>query len=269
MTCLSYAAWTLWRLGYPEQARQKVAEALAWAQELSHPFSLAFALDFAGAGVNMFLREVPVVHTYTEMLMRLSQEQGFPYWLAWGTVRQGWVLAEQGQCEAGIAKMRQGMDAAQLTGAALSMSYILAQLADAYGKVGQGEEGLPLLAEALAQVTQTGERWYEAELHRLKGQLALQSQVQSLKSKVPSPQHPIPNTQAEAEACFHKALEVAQQQSARSLELRAAMSLARLWQQQGKKREAHQLLSGIYGWFTEGFDTVDLKEAKALLKALS
>ncbi len=269
MTCLSYAAWTLWRLGYPEQARQKVAEALAWAQELSHPFSLAFALDFAGAGVNMFLREVPVVHTYTEMLMRLSQEQGFPYWLAWGTVRQGWVLAEQGQCEAGIAKMRQGMDAVQLTGAALSMSYILAQLADAYGKVGQGKEGLPLLAEALAQVTQTGERWYEAELHRLKGQLALQSQVQSLKSKVSSPQHPIPNTQAEAEACFHKALEVAQQQSARSLELRAAMSLARLWQQQGKKREAHQLLSGIYGWFTEGFDTVDLKEAKALLKALS
>jgi predicted ATPase len=201
--------------------------------------------------------------------MRLSQEQGFPYWLAWGTVRQGWVLAEQGQCEAGIAKMRQGMDAVQLTGAALSMSYILAQLADAYGKVGQGKEGLPLLAEALAQVTQTGERWYEAELHRLKGQLALQSQVQSLKSKVSSPQHPIPNTQAEAEACFHKALEVAQQQSARSLELRAAMSLARLWQQQGKKREAHQLLSGIYGWFTEGFDTVDLKEAKALLKALS
>jgi predicted ATPase/DNA-binding winged helix-turn-helix (wHTH) protein len=174
VTCLSYAAWTLWRLGYPDQARQRMEEALSFAQELSHPFSLAFTLDFAEAGVGMFLRTVPVVHTHAEMLMKLCHEQGFPYWLGWGMVRQGWVLVEQGQAEAGIAKMRQGMATVQITGAELSMSYILAQLAEAYGKVGQEKEGLSLLAEALARVEKTGERWYEAELWRLKGELLLQ-----------------------------------------------------------------------------------------------
>jgi len=279
MTCLSYAAWTLWRLGYPDQARKRADEALTWAQELSHPFSLAFALDFAGAGVNMFLRDVPVVHTHAERLMKLCHEQSFPYWLAWGAVRQGWVLAEQGQLEAGITKMRQGMDAVQRTGAALSMSYILAQLAEAYGKVGQEEEGLPLLAEALAQVEKTGERWYAAELHRLKGELLLaqegkkqKTKSKKQKAKIPNPQPLTSSTQEvmrEVEECFLIAIEIARQQSARSLELRAAMSLARLWQQQRKKIEAHQLLSDIYGWFTEGFDTADLKQAKALLESLT
>jgi predicted ATPase len=130
-------------------------ETLTLAYELSHPFSLAFALDFAGAGASMFLRDVSVVHTHTERLMQLCQEQGFPYWLVWGTVRQGWVLTEQRQVEVGVAKVRQGMDIVQSTGAELSISYILAQLAEAYGKIGQEEEGLPLLAEALARVEKT------------------------------------------------------------------------------------------------------------------
>jgi predicted ATPase len=283
MTCLSYAAWTLWRMGYPDQARKKVEEALTLTQELSHPFSLAFALDFAGAGVNMFLRDVPVVHAHTEMLMKLSQEQGFPYWLAWGAVRQGWVLAEQGQVEAGITKMRQGMDIVQSTGAELSISYILAQLAEAYGKVGQEAEGLPLLAEALARVEKTGERWYEAELYRLKGELILQesktnpgrvsgkpkasqkSKGKSQKSKITSPQ----GVTQEVEGYFQKAIEIARRQQAKSLELRAVTSLARLRQQQGKCHAARNTLSEIYYWFTEGFDTVDLKAAKVLLEELS
>ncbi len=171
--CLSYAAWTLWRLGYPDQAWKKRYEAMTVAQELAHPFSLAFALDFAGAGVGMFLREAPLVHRQVELLMQLSHEQSFPYWLAWGIVRQGWVLSEQGEVEAGIAKMRQGLAAIQRTGAELSGSYILAQLAEAYGKAGQIAEGLQLLAEALARVEKTGERWYEAELWRLKDELLL------------------------------------------------------------------------------------------------
>jgi predicted ATPase len=306
MTCLSYAAWTLWRLGYPDQARKKVDEALTWAQELSHPFSLAFALDFAGAGVNMFLREVPVVHRYTEMLMKLCHEQGFPYWSGWGAVRQGWVLAEQGQVETGIAKMRQGMDTVRSTGAELSLSYIFAQLAEAYGKIGQAEKGLSLLAEALAHVGKTGERWYEAELHRLCGELTLQKiRVASPESKISENQkakgkrqkakitEPRPLTsdpQGEAEACFHKAVEIARRQQAKSLELRAVMSLVRLRQYQTQDHaprntrpgshttrheartrldEAHKMLSEIYAWFTEGFDTADLRGARALLEELN
>ncbi len=133
-------------------------------------------------------------------------------------------------------------------------------LAEAYGKAGQAEEGLVALAEALTVVDKSGERFCEAELYRLRGELTLaQSRVQRLESSV----------QKEAEACFHKAIEIARRQQAKSLELRAVMSLSRLWQQQVKKSEAHQLLSEIYSWFTEGFDTRDLQEAKALLEELS
>jgi DNA-binding winged helix-turn-helix (wHTH) protein/predicted ATPase len=270
VTNLSYAALTLWRLGYPDQARKRVDEALTWAQELAHPSNLALVLDVAAAGVNILLRDVQAVYTYTEMLMKLAHEQGFPYWLARAAIRQGWVSAERGQVEAGITKLRQGMDTVRAAGAELGTSPILAQLAEAYGKIGQEGEGLLLLAEALAQVEHTGERWHEAELYRLKGQLTLQSQVQSLKSKVSSPQHRASSTQGEAgaEACFLKAIEVAREQQAKSLELRAAMSLARLWQQQGKQHEAYKMLAEIYGWFTEGFDTKDLQEAKTLLEEL-
>ena len=150
--------------------------------------------------------------------------------------------------------------------------YHLALLAEAYGKTGQVEERLTALAEALTVADKTGERYYEAELYRLKGELTLQKfQVSGSKFQVPSPQHPTPSTQAEAEAeaCFQKAIEIAQRQQAKSLELRAATSLARLWQQQGKRDEARHLLAEIYGWFTEGFDTKDLQEAKALLEELA
>ena len=131
-------------------------------------------------------------------------------------------------------------------------------LAEAYGKVGQTEEGLSLLAEALALVDKTGERYPEAELYRLKGELTLQSEIQELESRA-----------REAEACFHKAIEIARKQQAKSLELRAVMSLSRLWQQQGKYHEAHRMLSELYDWFTEGFDMKDLQEAKALLDELA
>jgi hypothetical protein len=138
--------------------------------------------------------------------------------------------------------------------------------------VGQAEAGLNALAEALAAVNRTGERWYEAELYRLYGELSLQqSKVQGPKSKVPSTQHLTPSTQAEAEAeaCFLKAIEIARKQQAKSWELRASMSLARLWQRQDKKKKAHKMLAEIYGWFTEGFGTKDLQDAKALLEELT
>jgi predicted ATPase len=193
-------------------------------------------------------------------LVALCSEQGFALPLAWGSMERGWALAEQGRGEEGIAQIRQGLVAQQATGAEGLRAHFLGLLAETYGKMGQAEEGLSALSEALTLVNKTGERYYEAELYRLKGELTLaQSSVQSLGSSV----------QKEAEACFCKAVEIARRQQAKSLELRAVMSLAKLWQRQGKPKEAHEMLAEIYNWFTEGFDTKDLQDAKALLDELS
>ena len=256
---LSIGAFALLCLGYPDQALARSHEAVTLARELSHPFSLAYAL-YVAAVFHGLRREGQAAQEGAEALIALCSEQGFSYWLVWGTILRGWALAEQGQGEEGIARMREGLAALQAMGAELARPFFLALLAEAYGKVGQAEEGLTLLAEALDVVNKTGECISEAEPYRLKGELTLaQSSVQSLASSV----------QKEAEECFWKAIEIARKQSAKSLELRAVRSLARLWQSQGKKAEAQQLLAEIYGWFTEGFDTKDLQEAKALLEELS
>jgi predicted ATPase len=216
-----------------------------------------------------------VVKERAGAVIALSSEQGFPFWLPLGMMVRGGALAEQRQEEDGIQQIQQGMATMRGQGMELYRPYYLALLAEAYSKVGQAAEGCTTLTEALAIMNKTGERWCEAELYRLRGELTLQQQfkVQSSEFKVPSPQHLALNAQAEveqeAEECFLKAIEIAQRQQAKSLELRAAMSLSRLWQQQGKKKEAHERLSEIYGWFTEGFDTADLKDAQALLEELS
>jgi predicted ATPase len=266
----SAMAFTLWYLGYAEQALKSSYKAITLAQELSHLHSLALALHYA-AWIHQCRGEGQAIQKRAEELIALANEQGFPFLGAWGTMYRGWALTQQGQEEEGIARIRQGLAASRATGAGVGQPYWLALLAEAYGKARQVEEGLPLLAEALAVVDKTGERFYEAELHRLKGTLTLQKfQVSSFRFQVlPSPRPLTPSPHAEAEACFQKALDIAQKQHAKSLELRAATSLARLWQQQGKQKEAHDLLSQIYNWFTEGFDTKDLQEAKALLNELS
>lgn len=258
VACLSFAAWAVWHLGYPDQAPQRSQEALTLAQEIAHPFSRGLALVFAAAA-HQLRREIQATRERAEAAIALSTEQGFPEWVALGTLFRGWALAEQGQAEEGIAQIRQGLVAQQATGAAGLRSQFLGLLAEAYGKGGQAEEGLKVLAEALAFVGKSEERYYKAELHRLKGTLTLQSNVLSPRSKV----------EEEAEACFHQAIDIARRQQAKSLELRAVMSLSRLWQQQGKQHEAHQLLSEIYGWFTEGFGTKDLQDAKTLLHELA
>ncbi|MBI3798633.1 MAG: hypothetical protein HY268_16920 [Deltaproteobacteria bacterium] len=191
--------------------------------------------------------------------------------LAQAAILRDWALAEQGQEAEGIAQIRQGLPAHRETGAELTGPYYLALLAEAYGKVGQVEEGLSGVAEALTMVDKDGERLWEAELYRLKGQLTLQkSAVRGPKSKVEeSPQFEVRSPESEAEECFCKAIEIARRQHAKSLELRAVMSLRHLWRQQGKQKEAHELLSEIYHWFTEGFDTKDLQEAKTLLEELT
>jgi predicted ATPase len=272
-------------------------EALTLAQELPHPLGLAFALVFAG-NLHQQRREERAAQEQAEAVITLSTQEGFPHWVAQGTILRGWALAEQGQGEAGIAQMRQGLAAYRATGGELMQPYFLARLAEAYGRARQPEEGLRVLAEAFVILDKNGERVYEAELYRLNGELTLQKlqvsgckfQVPGPKSKVrgqgpvqsskfkvqssaqsltPNPQSPFLNPQwEEAEAYFQKAIEIARRQEAKSLELRAVMSLSRLWQRQGRKKEARKMLAEIYGWFTEGFDTKDLKEAKALLDEL-
>jgi predicted ATPase len=251
--CHGFAAVALWMLGYPAQALAKTQEALTLARELSHPFSLVYALGFA-ARLHQYRREGQQTQERAEATMRLATEQGFPEWVAVGAILRGWALAEQGREEEAMVQMRQGLAAYRATGAELWRPYWLSILAEVYGKVGQTDEGLRVLAEGLVAAHTSGQRSYEAELYRLKGELLLARAVEQ--------------PAEEAEACFQQALHVARSQEAKALELRAATGLARLWQQQGKGAEARELLAPIYGWFTEGFDTPDLQEVKALLEEL-
>jgi TOMM system kinase/cyclase fusion protein len=260
VACRAYGAANLWWLGYPEQALQWSHEALRLARELTHPFSLGFAL-FLTSWVPQFRREGLLTHERAEAAIALAAEHGFAVFGAGGTIFRGWALAArsielgpgQEPREEGIAQIQQGMAAWRATGAEALRPYYLALLAEASGKRGQVEEGLHLLAEALAVANDTGECRWDAELHRLKGELLLAR---------PAEHH------AEAETCFRQALDVARRQEAKAFELRATMSLARLWQRQGKRAAAYALLAPIYGWFTEGFDTADLQEARALLVEL-
>ena len=251
------------------QALQNSVAARTLGQELSYPYSLAGARGYA-ALLHQLRRERPLTQEWAEAGLTLAHEHGFPLWFGQGTVLQGWALAEQGQSKEGITQIRQALATCQAIGAGMHQSYYLALLAEAYGKAGQAEDGLATLAEALTVMDKSGEHFYEAELYRLKGKLVSQSGVRGPESENPNTQHLTLSTQAEteAEACFLKAIEIAQRQQAKSLELRAVMGLSRLWQRQGKRAEARQLLAEIYGWFTEGFDTKDLQEAKVWLEEL-
>ena len=271
---LSLAAFVLWHLGYPDQALQKSKAARTLAQELSHLFLVAAARVFAAMS-HQLRRERPLTQEWAEATVTLAREHGFPLWLAQGTILQGWVLAEHCQSEEGIAQIRQGLATYQAIGGETFHSYFLALLAEAYGKAGQVEEGLSTLAEALAVIDKTGERFYEAEVYRLKGTLTLEAGGWRLETGSSFPQasslKPLvsPAVEQEAEEYFLTAIAISQKQQAKSLELRAVMSLARLWQQQGKTAEARQVLADIYGWFTEGFETKDLQEARALIEELT
>ena len=247
-----YAAMTLWLLGYPAQALAHLHAALALAHALVHPFSLAFARCWV-AIVSQCRRDVPAVHEHAEAAVALSTAQGFPLWAAAGTSLRGWALARQGQDAEGMAQVRQGLAAWRANGSAAGAPYFYTILADVCDHLGHPADGLQALAEAHALVEQQEERYWEAEVCRLRGVLLLRQPGTS---------------QEEAEAWLLRALDVARRQEAKSLELRAAMSLARLWQQQGKQAAAHQLLADVYSWFTEGFDTADLQEAKMLRDAL-
>jgi predicted ATPase len=251
--CLHHVANTLWCLGYPAQAFQRGREALALAQSLAHPLSLATAQTWV-ALLHHRRREVEAVQELAEALLTLATAQEFPLFVGFGTCYRGWVLTMQGQGEAGLAQMQQGLAAVLATGQMMARPRWLALLAEATGYAGQVDEGLRVLAEALAAFEASGQGDWLAEAYRLQGALLLRQAVPDA---------------SQAEACFQHALRIARHQEAKSWELRVAMSLARLWQQQGKQAEAYALLAPIYGWFTEGFDTADLQEARALLDELS
>jgi DNA-binding winged helix-turn-helix (wHTH) protein/predicted ATPase/type II secretory pathway predicted ATPase ExeA len=263
VACLTNMAWALWLLGYPDQARQRRDDALTLAEQLSHPFSMVFALVEVLVLQGWF-RETDAAFAWAEQLIDLCQAHGFVMWEVGGVMFRGSTLVQQGHVTEGLAQLQQGLPAYRATGAGIFVPYFLALLAAAYGENGQMQAGLQTITEALIRVEQTGERIWAAELHRLRGELVLQSGVQSLQSATPNTPVAV-----EAAACFHRAIDMARQQQARSLELRAGVSLARLWQQQGKTAEAGALLAPIYDWFTEGFDTADLREAKALLDELA
>ncbi len=275
------SALVSWLRGYPEQARSQAQAALTQAHELSHPYSLAFVL-FWTADLYRVLREVQAVQVHTQELLSLSQAQGIAEGIRYGTILDGWVLTEQGQVAGGLSQIRQGLVEWQAIGTGIVRSAPLTVLAEAYGKVGQVEEGLTVLAEALSSVEKSGEYYCKAELYRLKGELLLNAERKmqnderktKKKGRASAPIHRssfiIPRSaQAEAEACFLKAIKIARHQQAKSWELRASTSLARLWQSQDKKKEAHKLLAEIYHWFSEGFDTKDLQEAKVLFETLT
>ena len=257
--CLGMLATTLWMLGYADQAMTRCHEAVEIARAADHRSSLAHALRFA-ALIYHLRGEPQATQEYATAAVTVSTESGFSYWFALGTMLQGWALAAQGKHDEGQATFLQGLSILRTIGTRVGEPLYLTILAGMYRETGQIEPGLSTLAEAFTFAEASGIRVSTAELYRLKGELTL--------SRVPKSQILNPSFQAEAEACFLKALEVAQQQHAKSLELRASMSLARLRQLQGKSTEARELLEGIYDWFSEGFDTRDLREAEALLVTL-
>jgi tetratricopeptide (TPR) repeat protein len=250
--CLGFAALALWYLGYPEQALQKIQQAIALAQELSNPYILTSALHFA-AWLHLIRGEAHAALERVDAEIAISRDQGWPLYVSLATALRGWALVQLGQVEEGIAQIRQGLTAYRALGEN-GLSLMLSHSAEVFARLGRTEEGLTVLAEAFMVMEKNDERIYQAELYRLKGELLLSSAIPGA---------------LEAEACFRQAVAIAQRQGAKSLELQAVVSLSRLWQQQGKQEEARQRLAEIYGWFTEGFDTADLQATRTLLHALS
>jgi class 3 adenylate cyclase/predicted ATPase len=253
VTNRGYRAHALYQLGYPDQAVRANRENVALAQEIGRPFTLAVALLHDGA-LHQSLGDVEVVRERAEALIALATEHGFYQYVMSGMLLRGCAFAAGGQIEPGIMEMRGALDVMRAAGAELARPYYTGILAAAYGKAGQPAQGLALIEEAIDCMNRTGQRLFEAELQRVKGELLL---------AVSRDRH------AEAEACFRHAIDCARRQSAKSMELAADLSLGRLWRGQGKNDDARTLLAEIYGWFTEGFDTRDLRDAKALLDDLA
>jgi predicted ATPase len=247
-----YLSLALWHRGYPDQSARAADRALALSRQLGHAHTLALALSVAGRAA-IFARDVATAFAYSNECIALASEHGFAQWVAWGRILQGWADAQRGQARMGIARIRDGLTAYEATGARSGTTLSLALLAEALALAGKIEEGLAALDDALARAAVSGEGGWSAEIHRLRGELT---------GRLPYPDP------AKAEDSFRTALAIAREQGTRGYELRAATSLARLWREEGRRGEARDLLTPVYGSFTEGFETADLKEAKRLLDKL-
>jgi predicted ATPase len=253
VTAFVQLSWALWHRGYPDQSARAADRALAYSRELGHAHTLAHAFYFAG-GAAVFARDVATAYACSNDCVALASEHGFPLWAADGRVLQGWADAQRSEATTGIARIRDGMAASEATGTRVATPLYLALLAEALALAGKIEEGLAALADALAKAAVSGVRGWNAEIHRLRGELT---------GRLPYPDP------AKAEESFRTALAIAREQGTRGYELRAATSLARLRREHGRLADARDLLAPVYGSFTEGFDTADLKEAKALLDELT
>lgn len=252
--CYIWSALATWMLGFPGRAHQLIEEALALASgEESSPFSLANTLALA-ALVHVLRREPAIAQARTEASMKICLEQRMPFWLEWARVVHGWALAAQGRGEEGLDEISRGLEAFRALGSRGLMTLLLTLQAEVFAGLGRPAEALSATAEAFDMMERNKGPWWKAELHRTRGELVLVQQDDAF---------------AEAEKSFSQALRIAHQQEAKSLELRTAISLARLWQARGKTDDARQLLAPLYGWFTEGFDTSDLKDAKSLIEELA
>ncbi|MBV9289570.1 MAG: adenylate cyclase, partial [Hyphomicrobiales bacterium] len=255
VVCRSHAAFCLWFLGLPEQALKRNDEALALAREWSHPYSLAAALDFS-AWIHQLARDAERVERDAREAIEISTKHDFVFWLLIGMILRGWALTVGSKVDEGMTQMQQGLGGYQSTGAGVMRPYYLALMAQGLAVAGEIGKSLSLLDEAEAAVHSSGECWYEAELYRLKGELMLQDLAQSPKA----------DRLKLIEEHFKRAILVAGQQGAKSLELRAASNLCRLRQGQGNAAEAKQRLAEVYGGFAEGFEFPDLRDAHALLQ---
>lgn len=266
VVCQAYKHLGLCLLGHPDQALRNFTDALLLAQNLQHPYATVIALGASGF-LHELRREYERVRQEARTLLAIATDHGFAQYVVLGHLHLGLSLARE-RPEECILRVRQHLASYRATGVYTWQTFLLAQFAEVLTSLGRSEEGISLVSEGLTIVSQTGERIYEAELYRLKGELLLTQESKSQKSKGKG-QKETPNTQhQEAEACFHKAIATARRQQAKLLELRAATSLSRLWLQQGKKDNARRLLSDVYIWFTEGFALADLREAKVLLELM-
>jgi predicted ATPase len=250
---LSYRSQALWLLGYPEAALADTKNALGDAREISQAATLMYALHMA-TYTAIYCGDYAAAEKYSDELIALGHEKTTPIWKALGIMHQGWILSLTGKASEAIPTITSGLDGFRATGATQFAPLYLSYLAKAHADVGQFDDAWRCVGDATNQIKSTKETWHDAEVRRLAGEIALKSPESDA---------------AKAEAYFERSLSVARQQQAKSWELRAAMSLARLWRDQGKVQQARELLAPVYGWFTEGFDTRDLQEAKALLKELA
>jgi predicted ATPase len=253
VTLLSFRSSCVWQLGYPAASRNDAERAVKNARETGQATTLMYAL-FSAVVNHIRCGNYAAAHTDVDELIALADERGALYWKACGTAARGWLFTETGKASDAVRAITSGMTSLRATGAILYEPWHQWHLAMAYAELGQPDDARRCIDDAIDKVERSKERWAEAEVHRIAGEIAL-------KWLVPDPE--------KAEAYFDRALAVARRQQSKSWELRAAMTMARLWRDQGKREEARELLAPVYGWFTEGFDTRDLKEAKASLDELN